>query len=169
MGRLIFRDARPSSTIQSKYDVPPPVTSYASSVARTPLLSQNNIPASTNRTGSAVVNRRPTRNGQQFFYSHGAVPMLPPIDAVGKGGVISSRFQMMNVQLMDWQKNTSWRQAGYPRNLGYVTRVATIDTNVTGGPGTTSQMASAPLFTKVQRVPRYQAIPQAYKTRSANG
>lgn len=168
MGRLIMNDGRPSSTVQSKYDVPPPVTTYAASAVYTPLVSQNYIPPSTNRTGAGVVNRRPRRNGQEFFYSHGAVPMLPPIDQVAKGGVNSSRFQTSNVQLMDWQKNTAWFAAGYPRNLGWVTRVGQLPTKASGGPGN-STMEQRPLFPRVQRVPRYQATPPSYKTRSANG
>lgn len=172
MGRLFrspyISDARPSSTIQSKYDVIPPVTSYAASALRTPLISQNNIPPSTNRSGAPVVNRKDRRNGQQFFYSHGAVPMLPPIDQVAKGGVNTSRFQTSNVQLMDWQKNLSWFEAGFPRNLGWVTRVSILDTKASGGPGN-STMDSRPLFHRVQRVPRYQALPATYNTRSSNG
>lgn len=165
LGRYI-PDGRPSGSIQSKYDVPPPVTTYAYSAAKTPLHASLNIPPSTNRSGSAVVNRRPLRNGLQFFYSHGAVSMDVPLAAVAEGGVNSSRFQTVNVQLMDWQNNTSWHQAGYPRNLGWVTRVAQVDTKSSGGP-TNATMEAKPAFNRVQRVPRYQAIPKAYPTRSA--
>lgn len=166
-GLVRMSDQRPSSTIASKYDVPPPVTTYASSPSRTPLMSQNQVPASTNRSGSMVVNRRLRRVGQQFFYSHGGVSMPTPISGAAEGGVVNSRSQMVNVQLMDWQKNTEWFAAGYPRNLGYVTRVAQPQTNASGGNGS-SVMASKPIFPKVQKVPRYQAIPPSYPTRSTN-
>lgn len=166
-GLVRMNDQRPSSTVASKYDVVPPVVSYAASAQRTPLISQNHVPSSTVRSGSAVVNRRPRRNGQQFFYSHGAVQMPVPISGRVLGGVSISRSQMMNVQLMDWQKNLAWFAAGYPRNLGYATRTEQLQTNKTGGP-TSAQMASAPIFPKVQKVPRYQGLTPRYNTRSSN-
>jgi hypothetical protein len=156
--------------VEYRGDVVAPVTSYASALPSSPLTSRQYNPASTNRTGSAVVDRKPRRGGHMFFYSHGAVPMPTPIreEQNSQGLVPISKFQRFNVALMDWQKNLSWYESGYPRNLGLSTRVPQLETNQTGGPGRSS-MDQRPLFTRVQTVQRSRVIVQTYRTRPAPG
>lgn len=163
----IFGTGTPGGSVEYHGDITPPVTSYASSLPRTPLATRLNNPSSTNVTGSAVVARQPRRGGHMFFYSHGAVVMpnaLPHPGAGGVGGVESSAFQPYNIQLMDWQINRSWYEAGYPRNLGLSTRVPQLQTNVTGGPGR-SRSVQRPLFTQVQTVPRASVRVRSYPTK----
>ena len=155
--------------VEYKGDLVAPVTSYASALPNSPLTSRRYNPPSTNRTRAAVVARAPRRGGHMFFYSHGAVPMPTPIDERGPGSqgtVPISQFQRYNVALMDWQKNLTWYESGYPRNLGLSTRVPQLQTNVTGGPGR-SGMDQRPLFTKVQQVSRARVKVQAYQTTPA--
>lgn len=167
----MFGTGAPGGRIEYKGDLPAPVTTYASSLPGMPLTSRLYNPASTARTRSSVVTRAPRRGGMRSFYVHGAVGMpnaLPNPGAGGVGGVNSSAFQPNLVQLMDWQVNPSWYEAGYPRNLGLSTRVAQLQTNVTGGPGRSSQ-DQRPLFTRVQTVPRANVTVRSYPTRSARG
>lgn len=165
----IYGTGAPGGRLEYKGDLQAPVTSYASAAKTTPLTSRNYNPASTNRTNSAVVDRRPRRGGHNFFYSHGAVPMRTPIDEsqTSMGLVPISTFQPYNVQLMDWQINTSWYEAGYPRNLGLSTRVPQLQTQVTGGGGP-GAMDQRPLFTKVQQVQRARVLVQTYRTKASN-
>jgi hypothetical protein len=161
-------DARPAS-YASTYDLVPPVTSYAASFMGSPMATRLVVPRSQNITNSAVVKRRPRRNGLNYHYSHGGTVMpYLKVPCPGAGGVASSRFQTILVQLHDWVINTGWHQAGYPRNLGLVTRVGQLETNTTGG-STSAQMQQSPIFPRVQRVPRYVVNPATYLTRSANG
>jgi hypothetical protein len=155
--------------LEYRGDLTPPDTSYASVLPTTPLTTRLFNPSSTNRTGSAVVTRAPRRNGQLFFYAHGAVTQpnaLPNPGAASIGNVNSSAFQTQLVQLFDWQKNIAWHEAGYPRNLGLSTRVPQLETNVTGGPGKSSS-DQRPLFTKVQQVQRARVVVRSYPTKSA--
>jgi len=155
--------------VEYRGDLTPPVASYASAAPYSPMTSRLYTPASENVTNSAVVARMPRRGGHVFFYSHGAVRMpnaLPGNGATGPGGVNSSAFQPDNVQLMDWQINRAWAEAGRPRNLGLSTRVPQLRTNQTGGPGKSSSV-QRPLFTRVQVVPRTRAVVRTYGTRSA--
>lgn len=163
-----FGVGAPGGAVDYRGDLPAPVTTYAGAY-RDAATSHLRVPASTVVSGSAVVMRAPRRNGHAFFYSHGGVPMALPLarPGVGAGGVESSQFQRTNVQLMDWQINSSWHEAGYPRNLGLSTRVPQPTTNQTGGPGR-SQMVQRPLFTRVQSVPRARVLVRAYPTRSTN-
>lgn len=168
MAHLKITDARPS-TIASKYDLPPPVTTYASALRNTALFSQNQIQHSTNVQGSMVVNRRPRRNGLRYFYSHGGVVQpAPQVPTPGAGGVRNSLYQTILVQLHDWSTNLAIFAAGYPRNLGYTTRVSQLQTKVSGGP-TNATMDTKPIFPAVQRVRRYTVQPRTYQTRSTNG
>jgi hypothetical protein len=166
----MFGGGQPGGRIEYRGDLPAPVTTYASALPTTPLTSRQYNPPSTNRTKSAVVDRKPRRGGHMFFYSHGAVPMLTPIreDSNSQGLVPISMFQRFNIALMDWQKNLSWYESGYPRNLGLSTRVPQLQTNVTGGPGRSS-MDQRPLFTKVQTVQRARIKVSAYQTVAARG
>lgn len=167
----MFGTGSSGGVVEYKGDLTPPNTSYASALPNQPLASRLYNPASTAWTRSAVVTRAPRRGGMRSFYSHGAVTMpeaLPMPGAGGVGGVRSSAFQTQNVQLMDWQINPSWGEAGRPRNLGYSTRVPQLQTNVTGGPGRSSS-DQRPLFTRVQTVSRAQVSVRSYPTRSARG
>lgn len=172
MSRLFRRipDGRPNGSIQGKSDVTPPVTSYAYGARNTPMHSSLAVPASTIRSNSGIVSRKPIRRGNEFFYSHGATSM--PTESVlqpGAAGVWSSRFQTQNVALLTWQMNRSIFMAGYPRNLGFTFRAPKPNVNsATGGP-TTAVQGPKPIFNKVQTVPRYTVTPLRYNTRSANG
>lgn len=160
----LFGGGKPGGDIDYRGDVVAPVRSYAQAGASTPLISHLSTPPSTNRTRSAVVSRRERRGDIRYFYSHGAVTMRAPLVATGPGTTPVSLFQQQNVQLMDWQINASWRETGYPRNLGWSTRVAQLETNTTGGPGQ-SQQTAKPHPTRVQQVPRSRVIVRTYPTR----
>lgn len=147
-------------------DLTPPTRSYAASAPSTPLMSRLFNPPSINRTRSAVVNRQERRGGMQYFYSHGAIPMPVPAAtrATGPGQVPSSAFQRMNNALVMWDINPAWGEAGYPQNQGWSTRVPQLETNITGGPGT-SQQTARPEYTRVQAVPRSRVTVRTYPTR----
>lgn len=148
-------------------DLPAPVTTYASAQANLPMRTRLLVPPSTNRSGAPVVNRVPRRNGQKFFYSHGGIEMPSRlVPRPGAGGVFSSAFQTMLIQLHDWMINGAWFAAGYPRNLGYSWRNGQIDTNATGGPGK-GQMQQTPVFTRIQTVRRATVNPPRYNTKAA--
>lgn len=147
-------------------DLVPPVTTYASARPYGAPSARLNIRPSTNRTNSAVVDRRPRRNGLRYFYAHGSTVM--PVGGVprpGPGGVLSSAFQRILVHLTDWSQNDALFAAGYPRNLGLSFRVAQLNTQVSGGSGP-GAMEARPLFPKIQRVPRYSTDPRYYPTRA---
>jgi hypothetical protein len=165
----IFGAGSPGGTIDYRGDVTPPVTSYASAADRTPMLARLGLTSSTIRTRSSVVNRMDRRGGMRFFYVHGGIdmPNALPHPGPGVGGVNSSAFQPTLVQLMDWQINPRWFEAGYPRNLGLSTRVPQLQTNITGGPGR-SRQTQRPLFTKVQQVQRARGVVRTYPTRAAS-
>lgn len=163
----MFGNGAPGGAVEYRGDLTPPVTSYASSRPGMPMTSRLFVPASTNRTNSAVVVRQPRRGRMRSFYVHGAVPMpgaLPYPGAAGVGEVQRSLFQRFLIQLMDWQINASWAEAGRPRNLGLSTRVPQLETNVTGGTGQSS-MDQRPLFTRVQQVGRARATVNTYPTK----
>ena len=166
----MFGTGATGGAVEYRGDLVAPTTTYASAAPYTPLTSRLHNPASTNRTNSAVVNRQLRRGGILSFYVHGGVDMqgaLPYPGAAGVGQVQSSRFQRWLVQLMDWQINPSWYEAGYPRNLALSTRVPQLETNVTGGPGKSSS-DQRPLFTQVQTVKRANVVVRSYPTRSSN-
>lgn len=165
--RQQLTDQRPAS-YASEYDIPPIQTTYAASTIHTAFHSTNRIPPSTNRTHSAVVNRKLRLNGMAFHYSHGSIVMpCPQVPTKGGGEVTSSRFQTLQVQLHDWVINTGLHAAGYPRNLKLATRVSQLETSITGGAGSQA-MSQAPIFPRVQQVPRYNVTPATYMTRSRN-
>lgn len=156
-----------SSEVTYEGDITPPIVSYASALRASPMISTNLTPASTGRTSSAVVDRRPIRKGIRYFYSHGAVEMpAPTVPTNGAGGVDVSLFQTALVQLHDWVINVGWGMAGRPRNLGLSFRVGQLPTQVTGGSGP-GRMTTKQLLTGVQTIPRYPASPRRYATRSA--
>lgn len=167
----IFGTGAPGGAVEYRGDLTPPVASYASSAAASPMFSRLRIPSSLATIGSMVVNRTPRNVGIRSFYVHGAVDMvqaMPYPASAGVGGVTSSAFQRKLVQLMDWQINPGWAEAGRPRNLGLSTRVPQLQTNVTGGPGRSSQ-DQRPLFNRVQTVQRANVVVKAYPTRGARG
>lgn len=170
MGKILFgnADARPSKTVLSPYDVPPPLTTYCSSSHNLPFRTALRSPASTNQTNSAVVRRRDRMTGLTFFYTLGAViqPYIK-VPTPGRGGVPSSRFQTLQSQLVTRCLNTAWFAAGYPRNMGWVTRVQQPETQASGG-ATSATMNAKGMYSKVQRVPRTIVTPATYQTRSMN-
>lgn len=132
------------------------------------MLSILSIPGSTVRTKSSVVFRIPRRTGHRYFYAHGGITM--PVNAVptpGNGGVPSSAYQPILVQLHDWMVNAAWYAAGYPRNLGYSFRVHQLNTQVTGGSGP-GRMQVKPVYPGVQTVRRYSVRPRVYPTKAAS-
>jgi hypothetical protein len=150
-------------------DLPAPVTTYASAQANLPMRTRLTVPAGTNRTGAPVVNRVPRRNGLRYFYSHGGIRMpFGGVPRPGAGGVTSSAFQQILVQLHDWVTNRNWYEGGYPQNLGLSFRAQQLVTKATGGP-TSAAMETKPVFAKVQTVRRYSVTPPRYPTRSARG
>ena len=163
------RDKRPNGVVAAETDLVAPITTYASSARWSPMHVRLDVPACSNRTSSAVVTRRPRRGGLDYHYSHGAeVRMMPQVPTPGAGGVRSSTFQPILVQLHDWCINRAWFAAGYPRNLGLSTRVDQLKTNVSGG-STDAAMDQRPLFPRVQRIPRYSVKPASYKTTASRG
>lgn len=164
-GSAVGNVANPSE-VSYRGDLIPPVTSYASAAANLPMRTRLAIPASTNRTGSPVVSRADRRDGLRYFYSHGGIQMpVPSVPRPGPGGVVSSAYQQVLVQLHDWATNNQWFAAGYPRNLGYSFRAQQLQTKASGGP-TSAVMQQKPVFARVQRVPRYSVVPNRYPTRS---
>lgn len=146
-------------------DLTPPVVSYAASVRKSPLFTGLNVPATTGKSRSAVVDRRDIRKGLLYYYSHGGKMMpIPQVTNPAGGGVQVSAFQRVLVQLQDWVINTGWHMGGYPRNLGLSFRQGQLETQVTGGSGP-GAMAQRPLFPKVQVVPRYTAPVRRYATK----
>lgn len=166
----IFGTGAPGGAVEYRGDLPAPNQTYAGVLDNTPLISRLRQVASTAWTRSAIVNRAPRRGGIRSFYVHGGVVMPNGLPNPGpeSGNVNISAFQRVLVQLMDWQINPSWFEAGYPRNLGFSTRVSQLETNQTGGPGKSSS-DQRPLFTKVQTVPRARAVTPRFGTRSARG
>ncbi len=149
-------------------DLVPPVTSYSASLRASPMMTSLQVPASTNRYRSAVVDRHRRLTGLRFWYAHGAVWMSNTNPRPASNGVQSTAFQRFWVNLFDWTQNLSWYSAGYPRNTGLTFRMPQPETNKTGGPSD-GRMQPAPVFTRVQRVPRYSAVPRSYPTTSSNG
>lgn len=161
---------RMSAGVEWEGDLPAPLTSYMTSSAQMPMISSNRVPSSTNIANSAVVQRKPNRQGIRYFYSHGGVEM--PL-GMGQAGpmtgiaVVSSAFQRWLVQLHDWVIYDGLYQAGYPRNLGYSFRAEQLSTKKSGG-STDARMDQRPLFPRVQKIPRFTTVPPVYPTRSAN-
>lgn len=147
-------------------DLPSPVTSYASNQRTSPVTSVNIVPATNAWTASSVVNRIPRRKGLRYSYGYGTVDMPAPYPSGGNRGVNSSSFQRYNSQLTAYSQNDAWFEAGYPSNLGLTFKVPQLQTQKTGGSGP-GQMASRPLFTRVQRVRRYTTLTPQYKTQAA--
>jgi len=163
-----MRQAREPSAITWEGDLVPPDVSYAASIRQTSAATRLYTPASTNRTNSAVVMRRPRRDGLAYFYAYGGTRQpVPGVPTPGGGGVRSSAWQQYLVQLHDWVVNTEWFAAGYPRNTGLTFRVSQLQTQVTGasGPGA---MQQRPLFPAVQVVPRATVRARRYPTKGAS-
>lgn len=153
--------------VEYEGDLTPPVTTYASAAPKTPMSSRMFVPGTTALTGAPVVFRGQRRGGHRFFYSHGAVPMPPALPGPsGVGQVRVSLFQRFNMLLADWMINAAWREAGVPQNLGWSSKTPQLETNVTGGPGS-SRQTTRPLFPKVQQVPRARARVGTYPTRGS--
>lgn len=154
----------PGGRIQYAGDLTPPTSSYASGFNSSSLATRMTIAATQVGTGAPVVHRKSRRGGILSFVSMGGRQMRQPVPAqAAYGNVQSSPFQPINVGLVAWQINPSWHEAGYPRNLGLSQRTPQPRTNVTGAPGR-SRMQPAPLFTRVQQVPRARANIRVYNT-----
>lgn len=134
-----------------------------------PFARRRNAPVATMRSGAAVVSGRDVLDGYDTLYHHGGdrkpeqlgVP-LPPR---------STEFQPVTVQLKITRLNGflfRTAQAGFGAALhaGYPSfKVTTIE-------GYVPQKSAGPMrpnrrYTRVQRVPRYNAAPRSYATRAA--
>lgn len=155
----------PGGRIQYAGDLTPPTSSYAASFESSSIGRRMGIVGTQVGTGAPVVARKSRRGGLLAFVSSGGRQMRNPVPGMGAyGNVQSSPFQTINAGLADWHINPSWHEAGYPRNLGLSQRTPQPRTNVTGGPGG-SRMQQAPLFTRVQNVPRARAQIRVFATR----
>jgi len=156
--------------VEFEGDLISPNTSYLRAVDQTAIGSRGfATAASTAWTRSPVVNRRNRQQGLIYNYLFGAVRQATRLPYPGEadGMVRSSSFQQDFIQgVRGWTTNLGWFQGGYPRNLGWTFRTQQIRTNPTGGP-TPSRMGQAPVFTRVQTVPRYSTVPPAFQTVSA--
>lgn len=72
-----------------------------------------------------MVNRAPRLVGNRWLYSRGGVSR-PWFRMVSTGQVESSKFQRVNAHTWTGEFNDAIYQAGYPRNLGYLMKVSTI-------------------------------------------
>ena len=162
---------------ESVYNAEPgvPSTSYAG--VRSNLTSGLNVPADKKWTGAPIVSHKWRRNGLRYMWSWGGIDMGKfkglPIGGPNGGTVNSTFFQRTLVQLHDWQTNDHWYIAypaatvmfGSQHNLGLSFRTPQISTQVTGG-SWPARMNARNRYTKVQRVPRPNATPKQYNTKS---
>lgn len=162
----LYGNGMPGAVIEYQGDLTPPTKSYAASFRNTSIGQALRVVGTTIRTGAAVVTRASRRGGIMSFWGHGAVrmPNAVPQQANGFGNVMRSPFQPLNVQLIDFQINPSWHEAGYPQNLGLSQRQPQPRTNMSGGPGE-SMMQQHPMFTRVQQVPRARARVSIFPTK----
>jgi hypothetical protein len=96
-----------------------------------------------------------------------------PTSGPDSGQVNSSFFQNTLVQLHDWQTNDGWYicypaasvMFGSQHNTGLSFRTPQLQTQITGGPWP-ARMTPRNRYTRVQNVPRYNATPRHYNTKS---
>lgn len=155
--------------------VNPPSTSYVD--VRSSLSTSLRVPADKRWTGAPFVSHRWRRNGLRYMWSWGGINMGPfkgrPVSGPNSGQVNSSFFQTTLTQLHNWQTNDRWYivypaatvMFGSEHNMGLSFRTPQIYTQTTGG-SWPARMTQRPQYKKVQRVPRYNATPRAYNTRS---
>ncbi len=164
-----FGNAMPGEVIEYAGDLPAPTRTYAASFQSSSIGERLNVPATSNRTGSAVVHRVPRQGGLETYRVYGLAPMPVPLrGAPAYGSVVRSYFQRLNRWLSMWQIYPELHGAGYPQNLGLTFQAPALKTQFspTGGP-TAARMSSRPMFTKVQEVPRSAVLVGRYRTRSA--
>jgi hypothetical protein len=166
--------AQASSVYQGFYgELPMPATSFVTSTST--LKSLDIVPSVGSATQNAVVKR--ANNMKGYIASAGFSDRYNPIPQMYLSPY-SSKFQPKTIgYLIDYVLNSFlYRAGGVPVGIGrpgrvtpnLSTRVDQLVTRSTGGPGP-SFMMPAPRFKKVQTVPRYSTMPQAYNTESAPG
>lgn len=153
----------------------PPATSYAGVSSR--LSSSLRVPADKAWTGAPFVSHRWIRSGLRYMLSWGGINMGqytgPPRSGPDSGTVNSTEFQTTLVQLHDWQTNDRWYicypaasvMFGSQHNLGLSFRTPQLQTQTTGA-SWPARMGPRNRYTRVQRVPRYNATPKSYDTKS---
>jgi hypothetical protein len=165
--------AQASSVYQGFYgEMPMPATTFVTSTSA--LKSLDIVPSVSPATKAPVVNR--ANNMQGYIASAGFSDRYNPMPQMYMSPY-SSKFQPKTIgYLIDYVLNSFLYRAGVPVGIGrpgratpnLSTRVDQLVTRSTGGPGP-SFMMPAPRFKKVQTVPRYSTMPQAYNTESAPG
>jgi len=153
----------------------PPATSYAA--VRSGLNAHMAMPASKAWTGAPFVSHKWIRNGLRYMWAWGGINMGQykglPFSGAQSGMVNSSEFQTTLTQLHDWQTNDRWYicypaasvMFGSQHNLGLSFRTPQLQTQTTGG-SWPARMGPRNRYTRVQRVPRYDATPRSYNTKS---
>ena len=131
-------------------------------------------PAATIRTGAAVVSRRDRLDGWDTLYSHGG-DIKPTTLGVPKPPE-STLFQPVTVQLLFERLNGFLYRAGQ-RGFGQSLRAGYLSFKVVPRGGATGStlgdnagtgtMRPPKRYTRVQRIPRYNAAPKVYPTRAA--
>jgi hypothetical protein len=163
-----------SSVYQGFYgELPMPATSFVTST--TAVKSVDIVPSVGATTDAAIVDRSNRMNGYLatggFSERDTGIPQM-------YNSPYSSKFQPLTVGwIVNYVINACLYRAGYPaatvmnggrRNMALSTRVDQLVTRSSGGPGP-AQMTSAPKFKRVQTVPRFSTMPQAYPTQGAPG
>lgn len=135
-----------------------------------PFARHRAAPVATIRSGAAVVSRRDRLDGYDTLYHHGGSdkPQLLAVPEPPR----STTFQPTTVQLQitrlyGYLFRTAQAGFGAAMHAGYPSfKVETLDGSY--GP----QKSAGPMrpnrrYTRVQRVPRYNATPRSYATRSS--
>lgn len=184
LGQNVQRPARTSdpyaeriAKAESVYNAEPAVPATAYAGVRSQLTSRLNVPADRQWTGAPIVSHKWIRRGLRYMWSWGGINMGQykgrPYAGNDSGMVNSSFAQPTLVQLHDWQTNDRWYIAypaasvmfGSQHNLGLSFRTPQLQTQTTGGPWP-ARMNPRNRYTRVQKVPRYNATPKQYPTSS---
>lgn len=130
-------------------------------------------PVATIRTGAAVVSKRDKLDGWDTLYHHGGDTKPDKLARVPMPR--SSEFQPVTVQLQFERLNGFLYRAGQvgfgaAMRAGYLSfKVVPRDArgSTLGDNSGTGRMAAPKRYTRVQRIPRYNAAPKTYPTRAA--
>lgn len=154
--------------------MPMPATHYVTSIAA--LQSSEDVPSVIpDYTTATIVNRHNQMHGYSPTAGRISYPTRTPqiYDSPD-----SSKFQEWLVGPQpNYVLNGFLYGAGYPaatvmnggkHNLALSTRVDQLTTRSSGGPGP-AMMRPMPKFRRVQTIPRFSTMPQAYQTESAPG
>lgn len=133
-----------------------------------PFHRQRSAPVATIRTGAAVVSKRSRLDGWDTIYSHGG-DTKPTTLGVPKPPE-STLFQPVTVQLLFERLNGFLYRSGQ-RGFGQSLRAGYPSFKVSGSTSTVhstpGRMSPPKRYTRVQRIPRYNAAPKVYRTRAS--